>query len=162
LVRARSSASKSGIKAPEKPEFADRWCGSSPNGLVAPPQVSGWFGQADQIGLAGQAGQDAAQLGGVDMPGDVAAPQRHVEIGMFAAEEFGDAQPAEPTPAERPQEQSLAGGIQADHDERRDAGRLADMVLSGLEEIVVLVGGGEAALERPPIGLGGRHVLENR
>ena len=120
-------------------------------------------GQPQQIGAAGQARQHRAQVVGLDGGGDVAPPQAHVEIGVLAAEKFHHPRARELPAAERPQEQRRAGGIEADDDEGGDAGGGAEVALPELEEVVALIGRGEAVagLQRPPMRLGGGHVLDD-
>ncbi len=120
-------------------------------------------GQPKQVGPADEPLQYRAQVVGADALGHVAAPDRHVEIGMLAAEELGNAQAAEAAASERPKEQRRAFGAESDHDEGGDAGRAADVTLPEAEEIVALVGGAQAValFERPPMRLGFRHILDD-
>src|SRR5258708_17768137 len=71
---------------------------------------------------------------------------------MLGAEEAGEPDRSHLPAAEWPQEQRLAGGIEAGDDERDDAVLGAGMALPGGQQIEALIGGGPGAvsLERAP------------
>ena len=107
LVRARKQRLEIGReRAAEKPKLAARWCGNSANGLVVPPQVSGWLRSMMRSARPARRASTARRCLGVDGCGDVAPPQRHVEIGVLAAEELDHGRSRQARRrAERPQEQ---------------------------------------------------------
>src|SRR5689334_19690635 len=82
---------------------------------------------------------DRAEFVGRDGLNEIAAPQRKIEIGMFAAEETDDADRARIGAAERPQEGRIAGAVKADNDKRRHPGWGTNVPLPGLDEVETLV-----------------------
>ena len=94
---------------------------------------------------------------------DVAAPQRHVEIGVLAAEELDDAQAGDGAAAQRPDKERRSFAVEADDKAGRHAGRFAEMTVPEPQEIIGLIRRGQRAglLERAPIRLGVGEVVKD-
>jgi hypothetical protein len=99
----------------------------------------------------------------VDRRHHVAAPKSEIEIGVLGTQELDDAERSHLLATERPDEDRLAGGVEAGDDERRDPALAPDVALPGGEQIEALVGRGEraAVLEPSPERLRRGHVLED-
>ena len=141
LVRAFNSASKSGMQARR---YGRNWAragaAAARTDWRGRPSVNGWLASIIRSARSPSCASTARNSIVADRGGGVAPPQRHVEIGVLAAQELDDPQAGAAAQAERPDEQRRARGVEADDDKRRHAFGGADMPMPEAEEIEGLIG----------------------
>jgi hypothetical protein len=113
--------------------------------------------------LPGDLGDDPGDVAGAGCSGKVAAPQRHVKIGMLAAREAGDAERAERGCHERQQHHRPSLAIACEHGPRLCADADADVVLPGTHQVEALIRRKDLlrGFERSPLALYRAKVIED-